>query len=90
MATGYPITWPQIAHWVKTLAGWRCEHCGHVDDSGTHHVLTVHHLDKRPENCEYTNLVALCQKCHLHIQAKFRPGQAFMLDKPRWAQLRGL
>lgn len=27
-------------------------------------VLTVAHLDHQPENCDYTNLKAMCQKCH--------------------------
>jgi hypothetical protein len=28
-------------------------------------VLTVAHLDHNPENCERSNLRALCQRCHL-------------------------
>jgi hypothetical protein len=28
-------------------------------------VLTIAHLDQRPENCEPGNLRALCQRCHL-------------------------
>lgn len=27
-------------------------------------VLTVAHLDHQPENCDYSNLKAMCQKCH--------------------------
>ncbi len=27
-------------------------------------ILTVAHLDHTPENCEYSNLKAMCQKCH--------------------------
>jgi hypothetical protein len=33
-------------------------------------VLTVHHLDGRKDNLAWWNLVALCQVCHLIIQAK--------------------
>lgn len=29
-------------------------------------VLTVAHLDHTPENCDDTNLRAMCQGCHLH------------------------
>jgi 5-methylcytosine-specific restriction endonuclease McrA len=29
-------------------------------------VLTVAHLDHEPMNCDPSNLVALCQKCHLN------------------------
>ena len=28
-------------------------------------VLTIAHLDHTPENCDPTNLQALCQRCHL-------------------------
>lgn len=28
-------------------------------------VLTVAHLDHTPENCDETNLMAMCQACHL-------------------------
>ena len=28
-------------------------------------VLTIAHLDHTPENCEHSNLRALCQRCHL-------------------------
>lgn len=43
---------------------------------GAHHlrivriVLTVAHLDHRPENCDDANLKALCQRCHLRHDAK--------------------
>jgi len=32
--------------------------------------LTVHHIDLNPANCDWWNLVALCQRCHLQIQHK--------------------
>ena len=28
-------------------------------------VLTIAHLDHVPENCDPSNLKAMCQKCHL-------------------------
>lgn len=33
-------------------------------------VLTVAHLDHNEANCDWSNLVALCQKCHLSYDAK--------------------
>lgn len=33
-------------------------------------VLTVAHMDHRPENCDDSNLKALCQRCHLSYDAK--------------------
>lgn len=35
-------------------------------------VLTVAHLDHTPENCDYANLKALCQKCHNAYDAPHR------------------
>ena len=85
----YPPDWPEIARQVKEAAGWRCEHCGHSNVPG--HVLTVHHIDRDKSNCEPGNLVALCQVCHLHWQARFLPGQAVMgFARPGWMIERGL
>lgn len=33
-------------------------------------VLTIAHLDHVPENCEPSNLKALCQRCHLRYDAE--------------------
>jgi hypothetical protein len=87
----YPADWPQIANAVKQLAGWSCEHCGHAHDVEAGYMLGVHHLDMDPANCDYTNLVALCQRCHLRWQATWQPGQAFLpgLAIPIWLIKRG-
>jgi len=89
---GYPPNWDEIALLVKVAAGWRCEHCGHRHDRESGHVLTVHHLDGDPANCAADNLVALCQRCHLSIQANYRPGQGVLpgIDAPAWMRKRGL
>ncbi|MFE6866038.1 hypothetical protein ACFVFS_05740 [Kitasatospora sp. NPDC057692] len=34
--------------------------------TGSRVVLTVAHLDHTPENCDPSNLRAMCQGCHLH------------------------
>jgi hypothetical protein len=34
--------------------------------TGSKVVLTVAHLDHTPENCDDSNLRAMCQGCHLH------------------------
>jgi hypothetical protein len=68
----YPPDWPIIATRVKALAGWRCERCHvpHNEDKPDGTMLTVHHLDGNKWNCEDWNLAALCQRCHLRVQAK--------------------
>ena len=100
----YPVDWPEIASRVKDAAGWRCERCCHphetsiarveCDDRCTHapdgkqRMLTVHHLDMDPANCEPSNLVALCQSCHLSIQSRVDWLQSYMFDLPDWMDWR--
>ena len=84
----YPENWEEIAEEVKRRAGYRCENCGSPSIPGR--ILTVHHLDLNPQNNDLNNLVALCQVCHLKIQAKYRPGQGWLFKKPKWAEIRNL
>ncbi len=101
MSGGYPDDWDAIAANVKEAAGWVCEHCtvqwgrtalgGHVHEVVTGYVLTVHHLDGDKSNCADDNLVALCQRCHLHWQKRFVVGQMVMwFARPVWLESRGL
>lgn len=81
----YPDDWEEIAGRIKAEAGWCCRHCGHPHDPGSGHTLTVHHLDLDPSNCDDDNLLACCQKCHLHIQAVYWPGQRWLPGlAPAW------
>lgn len=65
--TSYPLDWDNIAYLIKDLANWRCEHCQIPHSPTAGRTLTTHHLDKDKTNSRYTNLVALCQKCHLYL-----------------------
>lgn len=85
---GYPDNWDDIAADVKDAAGRVCENCG--SPSVPRRVLTVHHLDMNSMNCAPENLVALCQACHLRIQAKYFPGQLWLYGRPVWAVRRDL
>lgn len=101
MSDGYPAAWPAIARAVKAAGGWRCVRCGHPHetpsrradcdrhcrhkDDARQRVLTVHHLDGDKANCAAWNLAALCQVCHLFVQAVYLPGQSagmFVLCEP--------
>jgi hypothetical protein len=104
MTGDYPVNWTEIATSVKDRAGWRCERCFHphetssnrieCDDLCTHpnngkqRMLTVHHLDMNKTNCVWWNLVALCQGCHLSIQARVDFEQSWMFDLPEWLDSR--
>ena len=84
----YPDDWPDIAVRIKNAADWRCENCGHPHDPAAGRTLTVHHLDLDPSNCADDNLIAVCQVCHLSIQARYRPGQLILpgFDPYPWIQ----
>jgi len=80
----YPPDWQEISKRVKEDAGWKCIRCGHPDDRESGHMLTVHHLDMNPGNCAWWNLAALCQKCHLRIQAKVIMERPWLLEHSEW------
>lgn len=82
----YPQNWETIAANVKVGAGWKCERCGHPDHKPSGHVLTVHHLDGDKSNCAWWNLAALCQRCHLHVQAKVILERHWMFEHTPWFQ----
>ena len=65
---GYPDDWDDLARKVKDEAGWVCENKKCKAPHGPGYILTVHHKDGDPSNCERENLVALCQRCHLKEQ----------------------
>ncbi len=80
----YPKNWKEIRQQILERASNKCEFCGienhtlryRVSKDGleipTRVVLTVAHLDHTPENCDPSNLRALCQKCHNAYDAKHR------------------
>lgn len=84
----YHKNWKEISRRVKAEAGWKCEMCGHYNSPGEGYALTVHHLDGDPGNNQRWNLIAVCQRCHLKMQAadrrrlvhnrELRMGQGFL------------
>jgi NAD-dependent dihydropyrimidine dehydrogenase PreA subunit len=67
----YPPDWPEIALREKVRAQWMCEQCGADcwDPISRQNILTVHHIDHNPANCDPDNLIALCAVCHLRADA---------------------
>ena len=45
---------------------------GYCDDKLIVIVLTIAHLEKKKKNNDYSNLKALCQRCHNRYDVKFR------------------
>jgi len=77
----YPKNWKEIRVDILKRANNRCEGSPKYPDcrainyqkhpvTGSKVVLTVAHLDHTPENCDYKNLRAWCQRCHLTYDAK--------------------
>ena len=91
MKQDYPSNWPEIAKAIKDKADWHCENCYHPHDTPNGYMLTVHHLDGNKANSRYENLVALCQRCHLRIQARYHPRQQVMsFARSTWMKKRSL
>src|SRR5690606_29888023 len=71
----YPANWDEIALAIKCAADWKCQECGKQcrrpgEPFITHrNTLTTAHLDHNPENCDSSNLRALCAPCHLRYDA---------------------
>ena len=71
----YPADWPEISRRIRyERAGNRCEWCGAENGkphpvTGSKVVLTVAHIDHNIENNDDSNLAALCQRCHLTLDA---------------------
>jgi hypothetical protein len=80
----YPRNWNEIAKQVKEEADWRCVRCGHPHEPATGHTLTVHHLTGQKDQCAWWNIPALCQRCHLKIQAKVVMHRQWYLPHSDW------
>ena len=82
MKARYPKNWKQIRAQILERAENKCEMCGaenhsyyvrERDGKLIKHVLTIAHIyDERPENCDPSNLMALCCFCHNRLDAKMR------------------
>lgn len=83
----YSDGWAVISLAVREHCGWRCERCHHKHDPAAGYTLTVHHLDGDKSNDARWNLAGLCQRCHLHIQAKVEMPQFYMFAHSVWMRL---
>lgn len=80
----YPPDWPAIAGAVKDAAGRCCIRCSHAHAPAVGRCLTVHHLDGDKSNCRWWNLLALCQACHLSVQARVIPERPWLWEHTAW------
>lgn len=62
---GYPLGWSRISKEYRKYVGYVCENPNCQRDLSMHRkYLHVHHLDHNKQNCDFSNLKALCIRCH--------------------------
>lgn len=77
------------SEWVTCLASGTADDLASVQyrygdlERITRIVLTVAHLDHTPENCDPSNLRAMCQRCHLHYDGRHHAETAYMTRRSR-------
>ena len=61
----YPDDWTDILREsIRQRDNYVCQECGtHQDELDK--KLDVHHIDYDKDNCNPTNLITLCRKCHI-------------------------
>lgn len=67
-----------LAVFLERVKTWRSAHTPPPPDfaeAPRRYLLTVAHLDQRPENRDRANLKALCTVCHLRFDSQFRATQ---------------
>lgn len=69
---------------ARDAAGNKCIRCNHPNDYASGHVLTTHHFDGNKANDAWWNLLPLCQRCHLKVQAKVDPEVPWFLEHSEW------
>lgn len=67
---------------ARERAGNKCIRCDSPSVPGR--ILTTHHFDGDKSNDAWWNLLALCQICHLQIQAMVDPNQPWMFEHSPW------
>lgn len=73
----YPKNWNEISRNYRAFKNWTCEKCGvhlinHTD------LLETHHINGQKNECQYSNLMALCADCHSKM-----PMHSHMGNNPR-------
>lgn len=85
---------------IRAAAGNRCIRCHHPNETVNHRaqcdercthppdgklrILTVHHLNGDKGDYRWWNTLALCQSCHLTIQARVIPERPWLWSHSEW------
>jgi 5-methylcytosine-specific restriction endonuclease McrA len=70
----YPKNWKMIRQEIIWRSNDRCELCNAENymphwKTNSKVVLTVHHINFNPQDNRMCNLIALCQRCHIKLDA---------------------
>lgn len=61
----YTIDWTQtLKRSIRERDKYTCQIC---KESQKDEALCVHHIDHNKENCNPSNLISLCRKCHINL-----------------------
>jgi 5-methylcytosine-specific restriction endonuclease McrA len=74
----------EVRRQAREAAGNKCIRC--ASPSVTGRILTTHHFDGDKANDAWWNLMALCQVCHLQVQAKVDPEVPYFFEHSEWAK----
>ncbi|AKG17400.1 hypothetical protein [Moraxella bovoculi] len=73
----YPKNWNEISLNYRVFKNWTCEKCG-VNLANYTSLLETHHTNGQKNECQYSNLMALCADCHSKM-----PMHSHMSNNPR-------
>lgn len=82
--------WREVNDTPSTAGQWIVGDGGEgdgLDVEAAWRILTVHHLDGDKANLAWWNLAALCQRCHLEIQAKVVMERVYPHEHSPWFQV---
>jgi 5-methylcytosine-specific restriction endonuclease McrA len=70
----YPKNWQELRKKVLIRANNACELCPAVNyqkhwKTGSKVILTIHHINFDITDSRMCNLIALCQRCHIKLDA---------------------
>lgn len=75
----------QDGHWIPLGArSWEDARESWYTREAEYRILTVHHLDGDKANVRWWNLAALCQRCHLEIQARVVMDRVYPYEHSKW------
>ena len=78
---GYPAEFnDELKAKVRRRDRYTCQECGY-SETQLGYTLNCHHIDYNKENCELSNLISLCNACHVQTNFRRDDWTAYFQDK---------